>query len=190
MASQRDDDHCNGQKRRHDQSEGRKGESEEIDFERKVEIINQKPRAHRRENRVVDDTGEGLQRGRENPETAAVAHFQKLAHGHCPGFTVAVAAVAGQSENQSQRGGQTAPEADSEAAVVIHLNHGDYADESHCRFPGRHCHYISARDTPRREKVRHSGDIFLGFARNPHDNHQRHHYNQPVNPMHLSSSSL
>ena len=161
LAAHGDDPDCHAQEDQQQKPEGGEFPAADVKIDRQVEEIHQAARSDRGEDRVVDDSGDRLQDRGKDPESPAVAHLQKLSHGHGPGFAEPVSAVAGQPQNQRQRHRDISPEPDSVTDRVVHFPHRHQRDESHVGFTAGHADHVAARHPAGGKKVRHAFYILL-----------------------------
>ena len=99
------------------------------DFVRQTEVIDEEVGRDCGTDGVGDHFRNGPQCCAENTEEfAAVAHFKELPHGKTAGFTPAVHAVSGKSDEHTDRRGDCAPETDGEAGLIVLFASCDQTD--------------------------------------------------------------
>ena len=117
------DPYGNTEKQQHQKPESGEFPVPDIKMNGKIQEIHHAACSDCGENRIVDHAGDRLENCRKNTECPVVADFEELPHRHRLGFTEAIVAETGQSEDQSQRSRNSAPETDCESAGIIHLPH-------------------------------------------------------------------
>ena len=179
-----DDPDSQTQEDEHEQTECGEVPATDIDVRRKVQEVHDAAGTHSREDRIVDDPGDRLQEGSINTERSVITHFKELPHSHSAGFAITVGTVPGQTQKESERCGNRAPETDCETAFVIHFPDSDEGDQPHPGFTGCHADHITACDTTGSQKVGYCFYILLCFQPNDKHNHQRDADDNPIQPIH------
>lgn len=124
--------------------------------------VDEEARGNGRHDHIADGFGKSAQRRGKDTQGTAVAHFQKLSDGECPGFAITIKAVSGQTEQHGNRHQQTAPETDGDAGLVGCLHLGNQRNYRQADSNIRDGNHITPTNPTGSQIIGHSVDITPG----------------------------